>query len=205
MWHSLRTCGGAGGRCLFMGTDGGALRSYKLPLGPDFQEARCSAGAVSRMRLGHEDAQLFVTSADGSLFVFDVRDRDPARGAGKRCGAAHPLRGRQSEGGSMHACMLWGPCVGAHQCRCKCRDAWLRRAKHGWQHAMPCARRETGDKLAYAEEVLVSKADLEENKQRIAELDAQVLAERARGRTVVQPPVCALQRTHRRIFFGDDF
>ena len=37
------------------------------------------------------------------------------------------------------------------------------------------ARREAGDKLPYAEEVLVSKADLEEKKQRIAELDAQVL------------------------------
>ncbi len=88
--HSRRARGGAGGRCLFMGTDGGALRAYKLPLGPGFQEARCAAGAVSRMRLGHEDAQLFVASADGSLFVFDVRDRDPARGAGKRCGAAAP-------------------------------------------------------------------------------------------------------------------
>jgi hypothetical protein len=66
------------------------------------------------------------------------------------------------------------------------------------QHAAPCARRETGDKLAYAEEVLVSKSDLEENKQRIAELDAQVLAARARRRAAVQPPVCMLQRTPQR-------
>ncbi|KAK9845760.1 hypothetical protein WJX81_001703 [Elliptochloris bilobata] len=107
----------AGGRCLFTGTDSGALRSYKLPLGPDFQEARFCSGAISRLRMGPDDAQLYATSADGSLFVFDVRDRDPARGAGKR---------------------------------------------------------ETGEKLPYAEEVLVSKADLEEKKQRIAELDAQV-------------------------------
>lgn len=40
---------------------------------------------------------------------------------------------------------------------------------------VPGARaRETGDKLSWAEEVLVSKADLEEKKQRIAELHAQV-------------------------------
>jgi len=62
-----------------------------------------------------------------------------------------------------------------------------------------CARRETGDKLAYAEGVLVSKADLEENKQRIAERDALVRAARARRRAAVQPPVCMLQRTPQRI------
>ena len=74
----------ARGRCLFAGTESGALRSYKLPLGPDYQEAHCCSGAITRLRLSPDDAQLHVTSADGSLFVFDVRDRDPARGVGKR-------------------------------------------------------------------------------------------------------------------------
>ena len=107
----------AGGRCLFAGTESGALRSYKLPLGPDYQEAHCCSGAITRLRLSPDDAQLHVTSADGSLFVFDVRDRDPARGVGKRrasAGQTLPHNLPYKHATSLHAILVI--------CSCICRD-----------------------------------------------------------------------------------
>ena len=45
------------------------------------QELRCCGSAISRLALSADDATLFVAAADGSAFVMDVKDRDPARAA----------------------------------------------------------------------------------------------------------------------------
>ena len=74
----------AGGRVLFAGTETGCIRAYKYPLNGEFQEFRCCGAAIAQLMLTHDDAVLFAAGVDGSLFVFDVKDRDPARLVGKR-------------------------------------------------------------------------------------------------------------------------
>ena len=74
----------AGGRVLFAGTETGCIRAYKYPLNGEFQEFRCCGTAIAQLMLTHDDAVLFAAGVDGSLFVFDVKDRDPARLVGKR-------------------------------------------------------------------------------------------------------------------------
>ena len=90
------------------------MRSYKFPLTGEFNEYQCHAGAITRMRISHDDSMLFCVSEDGCLFTFDVREKDG-------------------------------------------------RAKTGTKEAM-----------VYAEEVLVTKSDLEEKKTRMSELETQV-------------------------------
>eukprot|EP00887_Chlorella_sp_A99_P007960 scaffold12.g7960.t1 len=108
---------GAGGRLLFAATEDGAVRTYKLPLGEsEFTSARCGGGAVTRLAASADEALLFAATSEGCVFVFDVKDRDPARLAARRDG----------EGGG------------------------------------------------YAEEVLVGRGDINEKRQRMAELEAQV-------------------------------
>lgn len=45
------------------------------------QELRCCGAAITRLALSIDDTTLFVAAADGSAFVMDVKDRDPARAA----------------------------------------------------------------------------------------------------------------------------
>lgn len=80
--------GWAGGRVLFAGTETGCIRAYKYPLTGEFQEYRCCSSSITRLRLSHDDGLLFVSSEDGSLFMFEVKDRDPARTATKRSDSA---------------------------------------------------------------------------------------------------------------------
>jgi hypothetical protein len=71
----------AGGRLLFAGTEAGTVAAYRLPLGPSSepQALRCSSSPVTRLAASRDEATLFAATADGCLFVFDVRDRDAAR------------------------------------------------------------------------------------------------------------------------------
>ena len=69
----------AGGRTLYAGTESGCIRCYRLPLTGEFQEHRCFSTAVMRLRMGSEDTLLFATSADGCIFMFDAKERDPLR------------------------------------------------------------------------------------------------------------------------------
>lgn len=59
----------------------GAVRAYKLPLGDVFQELRCSSQAVTQLALSGDHFQLFAGTASGTVFVFDLKDRDPSRTA----------------------------------------------------------------------------------------------------------------------------
>lgn len=68
----------AGGRLLFAATNDGAVRSYKLPLTPECQAVRCGAAPVTRLAASRGEGVLFAATADGALFVFDVKDRDAA-------------------------------------------------------------------------------------------------------------------------------
>ncbi len=44
-----------------------------------YQEYRCFSTAVLRLCMGSEGTMLFATSADGCIFMFDARERDPLR------------------------------------------------------------------------------------------------------------------------------
>lgn len=70
---------------LFAGTETGCIRAYKYPLNGEFQEFRCCGSAIMQLVLTHDDAVLFASGQDGSLFVFDVKDKDPTRIVTKRC------------------------------------------------------------------------------------------------------------------------
>ncbi|KAK7232230.1 hypothetical protein SO694_0003027 [Aureococcus anophagefferens] len=64
---------------MFAGTseDGrpGCVRAYSFPLTGDFLEYSCLGAPVTRMRISHDDMYLIVAGEDGSVCVFDVRDR----------------------------------------------------------------------------------------------------------------------------------
>ena len=49
----------------------------RLP--PPGPQVRCGGAAISRLAASPDDALLFAATADGCLFVFDVRDRDAGR------------------------------------------------------------------------------------------------------------------------------
>eukprot|EP00899_Mesostigma_viride_P000129 jgi/Mesvir1/10116/Mv16834-RA.2 len=102
-------------RTLFAGTERGVVRSYKFPLTGDYHEFQCGAGMINRMRVSYDDALLFCVTEDSCLFMFDIRDKEVARGA--------------------------------------------RREKEA---------------ILFAEEVLVTKSDLEEKRARMQELETQV-------------------------------
>lgn len=109
-----------GCRTLLAGTERGAIRGYRYPLsGEAPQEARFFAGPVSRMVLAAQETALFVASEDGSLFMFDVKDK----------------------------------------------QALLQQQQQGDR------KRED---IPYADEVLVTKSDLEERAQHMADLEAKV-------------------------------
>lgn len=57
------------------------MAAYRLPLGhaSEPQTLRCSASAVTRLAVSRDEATLFAATADGCLFVFDVRDQDSTR------------------------------------------------------------------------------------------------------------------------------
>lgn len=80
----------AGGRLLFAATEDGAVRSYKLPLSAEFQATRCGSGAVTCIAATHDELLLFAATAEGCVFVFDVKDRDPSRIVGCAPGCWRP-------------------------------------------------------------------------------------------------------------------
>lgn len=69
---------------MFAATQCGTIRSYKYPLTGEFHEYKCHNGPISHLTLGFDDSVLVAGSEDSSLFVFDVKDRDPTRGLAKR-------------------------------------------------------------------------------------------------------------------------
>uniref|UniRef100_A0A061RT72 Wd repeat-containing protein 65-like n=2 Tax=Tetraselmis sp. GSL018 TaxID=582737 RepID=A0A061RT72_9CHLO len=105
----------ASGRTLFAATETGSVRCYKFPLTGEHQEYKCHNASITRLRMSFDDSLLYSASEDGCLFVFDIKDTDPAK----------------------------------------------------------LTRKDT-ERLPWAEEVLVTKGDMEEKKQRMQELEQQV-------------------------------
>ena len=64
------------GRMLFAGTESGAVRSYKYPLTGEFQEYQCCSRPVSRLCMSIDETLLFCSGDDGSVIIFDVRDKE---------------------------------------------------------------------------------------------------------------------------------
>ena len=67
------------GKAAVAATSRGSLRAYRLPLGPEFQEVHCGASPMTQLTLSQDCASLFACNAEGLLFVFAVKDRDPSR------------------------------------------------------------------------------------------------------------------------------
>jgi WD40 repeat protein len=79
-------------KILFAGTRRGAIRAYAWPLTPgpaEYTEVACHHGAVTRLRISHDDAYLFSSSADGTLFTMLVVPKLPD---GREAHAAPPDR-----------------------------------------------------------------------------------------------------------------
>jgi len=64
------------GRMLFAGTEAGTIRSYKFPLTGDYTEIQVHSAPVTRLRITADDAYLFSTAEDSTVFLFDVRDKE---------------------------------------------------------------------------------------------------------------------------------
>lgn len=105
----------------------GAVRSFKFPLTGDYGEYPSLAAPVTRMRLSWEDRFLFVAGEDGTLQVFEVREKDGRSGGG--------VAGT-SAGGAFDSMVA--------------------------------------QSLQYAEEILVTKSDLEEKNALMIELKSKV-------------------------------
>ncbi|GLC59167.1 hypothetical protein PLESTB_001455600 [Pleodorina starrii] len=70
-------------RVMFAATESGGVRTYKYPLTGEFQESKCHAAPVSRLRVTWDESLLVSGGEDGSVFVWEVRDKD-ARAAARR-------------------------------------------------------------------------------------------------------------------------
>jgi WD40 repeat protein len=78
-------CPSLGGRLLFAATSKGSIRAYRLPLGAECQELHCSTSPITQLALSQDYNSLFASNAEGLLFVFSVKDRDPSRYCGAPC------------------------------------------------------------------------------------------------------------------------
>ncbi|GBG33254.1 Cilia- and flagella-associated protein 57 [Hondaea fermentalgiana] len=110
----------------------GSIRSFKFPLTGDYAEFSSLAGPVTRMRLSWEDQFLFVAGEDGTLQIFEVREKDGRGGVAGVAGVA----GGSPAGAAFDSVMA--------------------------------------QSLQYAEEILVTKTDLEEKNALMAELKSKV-------------------------------
>ncbi len=54
----------------------GPVRCYRFPLHGEYLEYQVHSGPSTRLRVSFDDLYLFSCSEDGTLFVFDVRERD---------------------------------------------------------------------------------------------------------------------------------
>ncbi len=61
-------------RMLFAGTHNGVIRSLKFPLTGDVKDYQCHRGAVSRMRITHDDSFLVSAGDDGTIAIFAIEE-----------------------------------------------------------------------------------------------------------------------------------
>lgn len=72
------------GHMMFVGTQTGAIRAIKFPLGDsdDYQEHRAHSAPVTKLCVSHDDSHLFSCSEDGCVYVFRISDKEE-RGVGR--------------------------------------------------------------------------------------------------------------------------
>lgn len=103
-------------KSLFVATESGSIRSYKLPLSGEFLEYKLLTCPIIRLSMAANDTLLLIGGEDGSIVMAEVREKDGLRIVSRR-------------------------------------------------------DKET---VAYADEVLITRTDLEEKRNRMAELETQV-------------------------------
>ncbi|CEM35943.1 unnamed protein product [Vitrella brassicaformis CCMP3155] len=54
----------------------GPIRAYRFPLHGEYVEYQCHAGPCARLRITFDDMYLLSCSEDGTLYVFDIREKD---------------------------------------------------------------------------------------------------------------------------------
>jgi len=54
----------------------GSIRCYKYPMTMDYQSYQAHAGPIERIRVSHDEQYLFSVGYDGSLVIFDIKDKD---------------------------------------------------------------------------------------------------------------------------------
>ncbi|KAG0554261.1 hypothetical protein KC19_12G077500 [Ceratodon purpureus] len=73
-----------GSSLLFAGTDTGSARAYKYPLSGDFYEVRACTGSVTRLCISVDGLLLACAGEDGSIVMFDIRDKERSLMRGSR-------------------------------------------------------------------------------------------------------------------------
>ncbi|DAZ95763.1 TPA: hypothetical protein N0F65_010265 [Lagenidium giganteum] len=68
----------------------GSVRSFKFPLTGESIEFQCLSAPITRLRISFDDAFLFAAGEDGSLCIFEIRDKEgrPRLKDGRTAGAA---------------------------------------------------------------------------------------------------------------------
>lgn len=147
-----------GGRHLFVGTESGRIRALRWPLTGEFQEpdAAPHGGAVTRMCLADEGRILIASGADGVVSIHDVRQGFDAGAGG---GAPGP------------AALTGGGLLGS-------RGASVGASGGSGAAAAAAAAAGTQAGPVWAEEVLVTRGDLEDQRRQASELE-QKLADNA--------------------------
>jgi hypothetical protein len=61
----------------------GAVEIWKLPLEKKY-EVQAHGMPIEKMRISHDNQFLFTSSKDGSMMMFEIKDKDMLRGGGKK-------------------------------------------------------------------------------------------------------------------------
>ena len=63
---------------LFVGTNKGAIRSYKFPLTKptEFQEMTAHTALITRMKITYNDEYAITVSEDGTIVMWKIQDKE---------------------------------------------------------------------------------------------------------------------------------
>jgi hypothetical protein len=136
----------------------------------EFYEVKCHEGPVARLRVSYDDFLLVSAGEDGSVVLLDIRDKELAKASSRQqqVRVADRLTGSCPDVDTISEASSIG-CGG-------CKWGWsITKASttSGLRSLLVCAGC-LQEKLPWSEEVLVSKSELEERRNHVAELEQQV-------------------------------
>jgi WD40 repeat protein len=134
---------------LFAGTDVGVLRCFSLPLTDHCYDIQCHSAPVTRVALAPYDRFLFTASEDGTICVFELLHTPGSSAAGDSIAALEAAGITGGAGAAGSGALTVG----------------------GVSSSLASG---PGGGLAWATEVLVSRADLVEKSHKISELQTRV-------------------------------